>query len=323
MEIIIPCAGESRRYPNTLPKYLLKMNDGRYMFQLVSENYLKKNIKINFIILKEHLKKFDAMNIIRQALGSKNINIHVLDKITKGPAETVYKYAKTINSPIMVQDCDSFFKTKIIPKNKIDVVDLRSYPKLSNISSKSFVYIDSNNIVKDIFEKQVVSNYVCCGGYTFESSKLYTSTFEKINKLNYKEIFVSHIIKDCLSSNIFNSQVVSNYFDIGTLQEFKQYKYQGRMIFIDFNDVILNKDEDINLNNLNYFLKIQEDSDVKFIFLTAYDKPNAKKYAKKLVKYGLKNFSFIDNVPFTPKEFYINYYNHGPENEILIKPFIT
>ena len=25
MEIVIPCAGRSERYPNTLPKYLLKM----------------------------------------------------------------------------------------------------------------------------------------------------------------------------------------------------------------------------------------------------------------------------------------------------------
>ena len=323
MEIIIPCAGESKRYPNTLPKYLLKMNDGRFMFQLVSDEYLKKGFKITFIILKEHIEKFDAKNIITQSTDSKKINVFVINKSTKGPAETVYNYVKNINKPIMIQDCDSFFKTKIVPKNKVDVVDLRSYPKLSNISSKSFVYIDSNNIVKDIFEKQVVSNYVCCGGYSFESSKLYSSTFLKIKNMNFKEIFVSHIIKDCLSSNIFNSNVVTNYFDIGTIQEFKQYKYQGRMIFIDFNDVVLDEKNNINAKNLKYFLNIQKDNDIKFIFLTAYKKSEIKKYIKQISKNGLKNFSFIDNVPYTPKEFYINYYNQGPENEILIKPFIN
>ena len=323
MEIIIPCAGKSDRYPNTLPKYLLKMNDGRYMFQLVSDQYIKNRYKVTFIILKEHAKQFDAKNIILQTLNSKKVNVFVLNNITKGPAETVYSYAKNLDKPIMIQDCDSFFKTKIVPKNKIDVVDLRSYPKLSNISAKSFVYIDGNKIVKDIFEKQVVSNFVCCGGYSFESSKLYCSTFQKIKSLKYKEIFVSHIIKDCLSKNIFNSHVVSDYFDIGTIQEFKQYKYQGRMIFVDFNDVILDEKNRINIKNLEDFIRIQKNNNIKFIFLTAFKKMQIKKYIQELDKKGLKNFSFIDKVPYAPKEFYINYYNQGPENEILIKPFIN
>ncbi len=323
MEIIIPCAGKSERYPNTLPKYLLKMNDGRFMFQLVSDEYIKKGLKVTFILLKEHIKYFDAKNIISQTLNSKKINISILNKITKGPAETVYSYVKKINKPIMIQDCDSFFKTKIVPKNKIDVIDLRTHPELSNISSKSFVFIDSNNIVKDIFEKQVVSNYVCCGGYSFESSKIYSSSFKKISNMKYKEVFVSHVIKDCLSTNIFNSQVVTDYFDIGTLQEFKQYKYQGRMIFVDFNDVVLGNSNKINKENLDYFLKIQKNNNVKFIFLTSFNKLQISKYIKQLNKNGMKNFSFIDSVPYAPKEFYINYYNQGPENEILIKPFIN
>tara|TARA_B100000575_G_C23073142_1_gene618174 strand:- start:419 stop:1390 length:972 start_codon:yes stop_codon:yes gene_type:complete len=323
MEIVIPCAGRSERYPNTLPKYLLKMNDGRFMFQLVSDEYVKKGLKVTFILLKEHIKLFDAKNIISQTLNSKKINISVLNRITKGPAETVYSYVKKLNKPIMIQDCDSFFKTKVVPKNKIDVVDLRSYPELSNISAKSFVYIDSNNIVKDIFEKQVVSNFVCCGGYSFESSKIYSSAFKKISNMKYKEVFVSHVIKDCLSTNIFNSNVVTDYFDIGTLQEFKQYKYQGRMIFVDFNDVVLDNSNKINKQNLDYFLKIQNNNSVKFIFLTAFNKLQISKYIKQLNKNGLKNFSFIDSVPYAPKEFYINYYNQGPENEILIKPFIN
>ena len=43
------------------------MNDGRFMFQLVSDEYLKKGFKITFIILKEHIEKFDAKNIITQS----------------------------------------------------------------------------------------------------------------------------------------------------------------------------------------------------------------------------------------------------------------
>ena len=37
----------------------------------------------------------------------------------------------------------------------------------------------------------------------------------------------------------------------------------------------------------------------------------------------IENFSFIDNVFIRQREVYINYYNQGPENEILIKPFIN
>ena len=94
MEVIFPCAGKSSRYPNSIPKYLLPMKDGRLMLEHAADKFIKKKLKINFIILKQHEKKYNVTSVLRNKFNSyKKYKIHILDKVTSGPAETVFKHS--------------------------------------------------------------------------------------------------------------------------------------------------------------------------------------------------------------------------------------
>ena len=64
MEIIVPAAGLSSRFPNMKPKYLLASYDKKIMLQLALQHYIgKHNITIG--ILKEHQEQYNAIKIGR------------------------------------------------------------------------------------------------------------------------------------------------------------------------------------------------------------------------------------------------------------------
>ena len=114
MQVIMPCAGQSSRYPGTKPKYLLSMPDGRLMLEWAADNYLNK-YPIRFIVSREHQDRYDSVSIIKQCFnGRADVTVAVLDNPTNGPAETVYLGSLDLdNTSIIVQDCDSLFKFDI------------------------------------------------------------------------------------------------------------------------------------------------------------------------------------------------------------------
>jgi bifunctional N-acetylglucosamine-1-phosphate-uridyltransferase/glucosamine-1-phosphate-acetyltransferase GlmU-like protein len=190
MEIIIPCAGASSRFPNKEPKYLLEDYSGKLMVQRAAEQYNK--YKINIVILDEHNEKYNASEKLKKAFN-KDVNIIILKKKTKGPAETVYEaLGKSNISSFLVKDCDSFYKSKQKQGNIVNVAKISKYPEI-NPNSKSFVQIKNEKITK-IIEKKVISDIFCVGGYQFESSKKFVNYFERYSENYQKEIFISNII---------------------------------------------------------------------------------------------------------------------------------
>jgi 2-C-methyl-D-erythritol 4-phosphate cytidylyltransferase len=57
MEIILPCAGLSTRFPNLRPKYLLTDYNGKLMVENALKNFVNKH-NITLIILDKHNKDF-------------------------------------------------------------------------------------------------------------------------------------------------------------------------------------------------------------------------------------------------------------------------
>jgi len=224
MEIIVPAAGLSTRFPNMKPKYLLRDENGTMMIKKALEPYLNYSIKIG--ILYNHYKEYNAMKELVNELGNE-IEVIVLPRVTKGPADTVYQIIESTeldySVPFLIKDCDSFFNHKILDGNYVAITQVADHEVLINLGGKSFVVTNEQGIITDIVEKKVVSDKFCVGGYKFESVKLFTDTFEKING-HVGEIFVSHIIQDCLmSGHIFFENLVTDYYDVGTAQDWKIY----------------------------------------------------------------------------------------------------
>jgi hypothetical protein len=228
MEIIVPAAGLSSRFPGMRPKYLLYDYTGKLMLWRALAPYLGTyNITIG--ILKEHDEKYHASEAIKYDFGGYDVNIVVLDKETKGPAATAYQIIRkafpfNINDSIFIKDCDSFFSPPNFDGgNAICTVELEKHPNLRNVAAKSFVACNDNDVVVDMVEKVVVSNRISVGGYLFESATEYLECVEELVH-NTEELFVSDIIQRFLQlGRIFIAKNVDHYVDVGTKEDWFEY----------------------------------------------------------------------------------------------------
>ena len=220
MEVIIPCAGASSRFPNMRPKYLLTDYAGRLMVENAAEHYIGKH-RVTVVILKEHDEKYLARKKLEEAFGNK-VDIVVLDKPTSGPADTVYQAIKrgrvNLSSPLLIKDCDGFYKTEEKEGNIIYVAKLSKHPRIRTAGAKSYTLANDQGIINSVVEKRIVSDHFCVGGYQFETTQSYINAFEKLSTTN--EIFVSNIVDYMISKdNIFFESEVENFIDVGTSED--------------------------------------------------------------------------------------------------------
>jgi len=317
MEIIVPAAGLSSRFPGMKPKYLLYDYKHKMMLQRALENYTDYNVTIG--ILKEHDEKYYASDFIKHEFGDK-VNIVVLDKVTNGPADTVYQILQKSNigddQEFLIKDCDSFFDHDITQGNYVCVSDISEHEVLNKLASKSFIISNEQGIITNIIEKKVVSNKFCVGGYKFNSVGEYKNTFEKIS--TEKEIFVSDVISVMLQNGVvFTEKLVTEYTDVGTSQEW--FKYNDRpVIFCDIDGTIVksqsrvgvNTFDDIPIpleNNVKRLLQLQEQG-AQFIFTTARKNQYFLNTNTMLQNLGFEDFTLIMDLQ-NAKRILINDFN--------------
>jgi hypothetical protein len=311
MAVIIPCAGRSSRYPGTRPKYLLTMYNGDLMFEQAVRPYVQTE-DIHFIILKEHDDQYNVQSIIKKVYKDlPNIFIHVLDKETSGPAETVYTVTKNLkNESIFIKDCDSFFDAELRNDNHVCVADLRENLNVTKVAAKSFAVINDQDMITNIVEKSVASNYICVGGYGFKNSDEYNTAFEKLNDQS-SEVFVSHVIKEIINNKPFEIHRVNNYVDVGTYAEFVEYNQGKTTIFRDLDGTVFYNqsrwfdnhygvDPVAIPNAVKYLLKKQNEG-CTIIFITSRPEENKEIAFAALDKLGFKNFRVLFDLPHSPR----------------------
>jgi len=221
MEIIVPAAGLSTRFPGTIPKYLLEDCNGKIMLNNSIEPYLGKyNITVG--ILKQHDDLHNSGDIVRQ-LG---VDVVVLPEVTKGPADTVYQIIKRANidheKSMLIKDCDSYFNHSVTDSNYICTSTVSEHDVLYKIANKSFVIANEHGVVQSIVEKSIVSNDFCVGGYKFNRIHDFVSAYEKLIDSMTNEFFVSHIIQYNISNGkTFLTKPVTDYVDVGTIKEWQ------------------------------------------------------------------------------------------------------
>ena len=318
MEIIMPAAGLSTRFPNMRPKYILADFQGKYMFERSLESFIgKHNITIG--ILKEHNDQHRTAEYIKNEYGDA-IQVVILENRTTGPADTVYqilKQAELTTEEFLIKDCDSFFDHDYQEGNYVCVSNIRDHEILKRLASKSFIVANVQGIITSIIEKQVVSDKFCVGGYKFESANLFMSAFEKLKDAHVKEIFVSHIIEECLNGGaIFKESTVSNYVDVGTAEEWFEYNDKA-VLFCDIDGTIIKAQSRLEVGQPPVILeknikRIKEliDNGSQVIFTTARH-TNTHAITEDMLKdLGFVDFKLISGLPNT-KRVLINDYNEA------------
>jgi hypothetical protein len=253
MKIIIPAAGLSTRYKSSKPKYLLTHPCGRLMIELVLES-LRNNVlnpEIAIIILSDHNKLFNAELVLRQIAKSLDITLEILilDHVTTGPAETIYKYLLTldVDENFLIKDADNiieFTRESVNSFEKCDGFllggDIAKHA-ISEIHQKSFIICEPNGHIKSFIEKRVVSNLVCFGLYGFKSSKKYLELYDLLISSKFSgERFVSQIVQLAILNSLhFEYREAIALKDWGVWDQWIQERKKFRTLFIDFDGVIV------------------------------------------------------------------------------------
>ena len=303
MEIIVPAAGASTRFPDMKPKYLLYDYAHKMMIQRALEPYKQHNITIG--ILKEHDAHHCASEYLRHEFKN-TVKICIIDNMTRGPADTVYQIIKSstsidLDAELLIKDCDNFFDHEITEGNYVCVSNIAQHDVLKKLSSKSFVIANEQGIITDIIEKNVVSDTFCVGGYKFASARIFCEAFEELEL--HTEIFVSDVIQRCLhKGHMFTEKLVTNYVDVGTAADWFEYNDKP-VIFCDIDGTIIESqgrvggksfDSPIVLMNktVERLLEYQKRG-AQFVFTTARPKDVERITYSMLVTLGFRNFELI------------------------------
>ena len=166
----------------------------------------------------------------------------ILPGFTASQSETVYLTIseKNIIGPFVVKDCDNLFDCLLSTGNSVCVYKLQ--PNI-NAVNKAYVKLDKFGYVSGIVEKTVLNDVFCCGAYAFADAKAFTDTYEKvitIRSVNSNEIYISHIIQQMiLDGEKFSTSMVSDYVDLGTIDDWNAYMQQFKTLFIDIDGVLV------------------------------------------------------------------------------------
>jgi hypothetical protein len=303
------------------PKWLLTMPDGALMFEkAISQLNLNQFERVVLICLREHLDKYvSEENLIKILNGfeHKNIDLCILDQPTRSQSQTVVEAISrcSIAGAIYIKDCDNTFAANFHGGNEISVLQLCEVG-LIDAKNKSYVTVDSIGNVTNIVEKQVISNFFCCGGYGFESTEAFIQAYESIEQSS--EIYISHVIyKMLLDGQKFGVERASNYIDWGTLREYRHYCKSFVTIFCDIDGVIFKngskfgkvgwKTEPIS-ENLNKLFQLQQEGRLYLVITTSRPDSEMQYIKDRLSEYGIKGDKYVMGLPHS-KRILINDYS--------------
>ena len=258
MKLILPVAGKSTRFaPVNRPKWLITHPNGNLM---LTESIINLNYDFEEIIIvhkQEDEEKFNFKTGLQKNL-SKYIDTSIvsfvsIDYQTKNQIQTVVEGIKSCENDFgfLIKDSDNKFSIdnfeandNVVFHSRLDMLDY------TNPSNKSYINKDKFNYVTSIVEKKVISNFFCCGGYYFKSSKSFMEYFDEKDDNAY----ISDIIFKMMLDNVkFKTNEVLDYCDWGTIKDWRDYTENFKTMFIDLDGTLF-------YNSSEYFPPYIEDA---------------------------------------------------------------
>ena len=314
--LILPVAGSSSRFPNMMPKYLLKDPSGNFMLTKSIEGISPDCFdQVIIVALQEHEKKYNFSKALindiveKFAIDPKVCKIILLENPTDSQAETVSLGIRksNISGSLLIKDCDNFFileKSSYIDKNFIAVGNLHNEGKI-NAGNKSYISIAESGVVQNIVEKQVIGNLFCAGGYYFSNVEKYISSYEKVKSIN--NLYVSHVIfQSIIDGELFFTNEVKQYIDWGTKVEWKKYLRSFGAIFIDVDCCVIDNDienETFLSKNANYISDIHKQGKLRVILMSSHCEKDRGKIESTLKNLGFTYSQLILDIPAGKRAF--------------------
>lgn len=244
MNIIIPIAGRSSRFPDLKPKWMLTHPRGDYMVVEAIKGLKLDNVERIYLVgLQEHEREYSFVSALDEQLSGLGLQDKVeyilLDEQTRNQPETVARGIEQANikGAIYIKDSDNYFEDTPQAGNCIACFDLHRLEHV-NAGNKSYVELNADGKVINIVEKKIVSSTFCVGGYGFANASEYMEYYNMMK--DEDDLYISHIIfKMILNDQSFTHSLVENYVDWGTIKEWNNYKAQYSTLFIDLDGTLV------------------------------------------------------------------------------------
>ena len=195
MNILIPMAGRGSRFLQeshknaeySKPKPLINIAGSTMIEWALSSLPHRKEDKLIFLVLKEHIEKFKIDEQLRKIFGNKAIVV-IVDKITEGAACTALLAREFINNdePLLITDSDHYIDGKTLFK------DIESHEKMDGIipifyannPKWSFSKINDQGYVIEVAEKIQISRTANIGAYYFKKGRDFVWAAEEMIEEN-------------------------------------------------------------------------------------------------------------------------------------------
>ena len=194
MNIFILCAGKGSRFDSILPKPLNLVNGKAMIYHTISSLNLDKvkDYKLHVI----YNKKLEACNfkeILINMFPKIKFNFILIDYFTRGASESAYiglmnVYEKLDNNNIIFIDNDTIYpeETWSYLNNNYNSNFIFTNYNNEKEAIYSYVYVNDDNYITEIKEKEKISDLICIGCYGFKNKDEYVNNFKMIIDLNQK-----------------------------------------------------------------------------------------------------------------------------------------
>ena len=230
IHLIMPMGGGGTRFGNkgfNLPKPLIELQ-GKPFFYWATQSIVKYvDVQdITFVVLLEHVEKFDIINKIKMYYP--DAQFQIIPEVLNGAVLTCCKGADLIADqlPILFNDCDHAFICnefyEFCRRGKFNETDGALLTFLSSDPAYSYALINMGNRVLQTVEKEVISDQAICGAYYFKNAgKFIDATRKYIGNCQYEEFFISGIYNTMIQDNYcIKAFRVDKHISFGTPMEY-------------------------------------------------------------------------------------------------------
>jgi dTDP-glucose pyrophosphorylase len=236
INIVIPMAGQGSRFAKAgyeKPKPFIDV-DGKPMIVRVLENLAYPDARYILIARREHMEK--EAELVKQIEKEFNAIFIPIDKLTEGTACTVLYARKYINNdtPLLIANSD-----QIVDMNIADFIDDCSSRKLDGSiltfidhykdPKWSFAKLDENNLVTEVKEKVVISEFATVGIYLYSKGRDFVNASfdmiienDRVNNEFYTCPTYNYAIKEGSKIGIYNIEFEQMH-GIGTPEDLTLY----------------------------------------------------------------------------------------------------
>lgn len=236
INIVIPMAGQGSRFAKAgyeKPKPFIDV-DGKPMIVRVLENLAYPEARYILIARKEHMDK--EKELVAKIEKEFNAIFISIDKLTEGTACTVLYARKYINNdiPLLIANSD-----QIVDMNITDFIDdckgrnldgsILTFIDHHQDPKWSFAKLDENNLVTEVKEKVVISEFATVGIYLYLKGKEFVDASvdmiienDRINNEFYTCPTYNYAIKEGSKIGIYNIEFEQMH-GIGTPEDLNLY----------------------------------------------------------------------------------------------------